>query len=61
MKWLDRGGISVSSPYRVLRDTRGWSAWIYSKAKSGCLGRGMATLKEAQKLCEKHKASQVAA
>jgi len=60
MKWLDRNGSYVSAPYRIVRETRGFSAWVYSKTVSGCLGRQMTTLDEAKALCEKHKAKEVA-
>jgi hypothetical protein len=57
MNWFERTpGSYVSSGYQLHRETMGYSAWIYSKAQSGCLGKGL-TLKAAQELCEKHKST----
>ena len=58
MRWLDRDGSSVCAPYRVVRGVRGFSAYVYSKERSGLLGQGMGTVKEAKELCEKDKAKQ---
>jgi hypothetical protein len=54
MKWFEREGTYLCAPYRITLEAHGRSAWVYSKAHSGCLGRRM-TLDQAKALCEKHK------
>ena len=56
MKWITRNGMSLCAPYRIIRTTQHFEAWIFGPKQAGCLGRGMATLLEARALCEAHKA-----
>lgn len=56
--WITRGEMSLSAPYRVTRSIRGFECWIYSKAQSGCLAREVATLRQAQDLCDRHRQKQ---
>lgn len=60
MNWLDRDGSSVSGGYRISRLAHGYSAWLFSRKQSGCLGRRIATLDAAKKLCEQHKSKEAA-
>lgn len=60
MNWTPAGTDWVCSPYRVCWGARGYSAWVYSRTESRCLGHGLATLKAAKILCEQHE-KQVAA
>lgn len=58
MNWIRKGSRHYSSPYQIDLSMRGFSAWIYSKAHSGCLGREIKSLDEAKVVCAKHKAKQ---
>lgn len=56
MTWIQRNGMHLCAPYRIVHATRGLEAWIFSKAHSGCLGREIKTLDLAKSICEQHKA-----
>jgi hypothetical protein len=63
MNWIKASveGNWRSGPYLIVRNVAGYEAWIYSKARSGCLGRRMTRLDEAKALCEKDAAKPVGA
>jgi len=54
MKWKQIGDYWVSNPYRIYRNTRGYSLWQYG-IKSGILGQEIPSLKLAQDIAEQHK------
>jgi hypothetical protein len=60
VNWIQRGHIHYSAPYQVMTGVRGYEVWIYSKQKSGMLGREIATLPAAKSLCEAHKSKEAA-
>lgn len=57
MNWIQRNGMHLSAPYRIVHNVRGLEAWVFGK-KSGCLGREIKTLERAKELCEQHKAKE---
>lgn len=58
MKWVQIGKTYRSGYYQVLPTIHGWEAWLYSKQKSGCLGREIVSFDKAKTLCETHAAQQ---
>lgn len=56
MTWLERNGMYLSSPYRIVHATRGLECWVFSKTESGCLGREIKNVQGAKAICEAHKA-----
>lgn len=60
MKWVERNGTTLSSPYSICRETLGYSVWYKRGDKFGVLGRGIDTMEKAKAFCETHKAKEAA-
>lgn len=58
MTWVTHGNVTKSNGYQIYRDTRGFSCWLFTNGKSGCLGRDLSTLDAAKRFCEKHREAQ---
>lgn len=56
MKWLQIGKTWCSGNYQLLSSIRGREVWTYTKQKSGCLGREIATIEKAKAFCENYDA-----
>lgn len=53
MKWVQRDKRQFSSPYSLIHEIRGYSAWIKTDTQFACLGREL-KLEQAKNLCLKH-------
>lgn len=53
MKWFQRNGRYLSSPYQLISSIRGYEAWIKTAERFVCLGREL-SLDDAKNLCLKH-------
>jgi hypothetical protein len=56
VKWVTKGKVTFSAPYRIISCVRGHEVWIASKDRYGCLGRELRTLQAAQEFAEAHRA-----
>lgn len=60
MNWIERDGASLSNPYSIRREVRGFSIWYRRGDKFGVLGREITTLAKAKAFAEAHRAKEAA-
>jgi hypothetical protein len=58
MNWITRGSATLSAPYRIISNIRGYEIWLSAGDKYGVLARQIQTLAAAKEYCEKHKAKE---